>query len=399
MTNKTIVLFFVLTSILMSQTMQYAFAAADARNTSPPPVATPLDLVDTGEPGAIIGNGDVILGINKGGHLNVDYRAVPALGLPTGDPAFVGVVGLRDGTGAFASTEPGCECEGWGLASLFSGLSGYLNDSVGSSDNIHLVSFTGVDGGTTAVSTVEIHDGADLPTFRVTHDYHPSAGSSKLYEVEVTVKNISPVLQEDLAYRRVMDWDVFPTPFAEFVTIFGTATTTQLIASGDNGFLTADPTSVPPFSCGSADGYECTPGTRDSDFTDIGPGDIGSVFDFDLGDFAPDEEKTFKIFYGNAPTEISAIAALTAVGAELYSLGQSSTSDGPTLGTPVTFMFAFGDVGGIPLDGVVGGEFLPINTTALLVAGAQTNAVWILSALAVIGSVAFGTLYLKTKRD
>jgi len=47
---------------------------------------------------------------------------------------------------------------------------------------------------------------------------------------------------------------------------------------------------------------------------------------------------------------------------------------------------------------VVGGELL-INTTALLVAGAQTNAVWIMSALAVIGSVAFGALYLKTRRN
>ena len=47
----------------------------------------------------------------------------------------------------------------------------------------------------------------------------------------------------------------------------------------------------------------------------------------------------------------------------------------------------------------VGGNILPIDATALLVAGAQTNTVWILSALAVIGSVAFGTLYIKTKRD
>jgi hypothetical protein len=50
-------------------------------------------------------------------------------------------------------------------------------------------------------------------------------------------------------------------------------------------------------------------------------------------------------------------------------------------------------------DGIVGGEFLPIDATALVVAGAQANAIWILSALAVIGSVAFGTLYLKTRKD
>jgi len=48
---------------------------------------------------------------------------------------------------------------------------------------------------------------------------------------------------------------------------------------------------------------------------------------------------------------------------------------------------------------MVGGEFLPIDSTALLLAGAQTNAVWILSALAVIGSVAFGALYITSKKN
>jgi len=47
----------------------------------------------------------------------------------------------------------------------------------------------------------------------------------------------------------------------------------------------------------------------------------------------------------------------------------------------------------------VGGEFLPIDTTALLVAGAQTNAVWIMSALAVFGSIAFGALYLTSRKN
>jgi len=48
---------------------------------------------------------------------------------------------------------------------------------------------------------------------------------------------------------------------------------------------------------------------------------------------------------------------------------------------------------------VIGGEFLPIDSTALMLAGAQTNAVWILSALAVIGSVAFGALYITSKKN
>ncbi len=48
---------------------------------------------------------------------------------------------------------------------------------------------------------------------------------------------------------------------------------------------------------------------------------------------------------------------------------------------------------------LVGGEFLPIDSTALILAGSQTNAVWIISALAVIGSVAFGALYITSKKN
>ncbi len=48
---------------------------------------------------------------------------------------------------------------------------------------------------------------------------------------------------------------------------------------------------------------------------------------------------------------------------------------------------------------VVGGEFLPIDSTALILAGAQTNAIWIMSALAVIGSIAFGALYVSSKKN
>jgi hypothetical protein len=47
----------------------------------------------------------------------------------------------------------------------------------------------------------------------------------------------------------------------------------------------------------------------------------------------------------------------------------------------------------------IGGELLPIDSAALLLAGAQTNALWIMSALAVIGSVAFGALYITSKKN
>ena len=142
--------------------------------------------------GAIIGNGDVILGVNEAGHLNVDYREVSALGLPAVDPAGVGAVGLRDGTGAFASTEPGCECEGWGVfipSGPFVGTTGYANDALGTA-GVDVESFTGVDGGTTAVSKVSVPTTGAGAVLEVTHDYHPSPFTPKLYEVKVRVINV-----------------------------------------------------------------------------------------------------------------------------------------------------------------------------------------------------------------
>ncbi len=49
--------------------------------------------------------------------------------------------------------------------------------------------------------------------------------------------------------------------------------------------------------------------------------------------------------------------------------------------------------------GIVGGESLSLDSTALILAGAQTNAVWIMSALALVGSVAFGALYITSKKN
>ncbi len=46
----------------------------------------------------------------------------------------------------------------------------------------------------------------------------------------------------------------------------------------------------------------------------------------------------------------------------------------------------------------IGGEFIPIDATAVLIAGIQTNALSVLSAFVVIGAIAFGTLYFSVKR-
>jgi len=52
-----------------------------------------------------------------------------------------------------------------------------------------------------------------------------------------------------------------------------------------------------------------------------------------------------------------------------------------------------------PEEIVVGGEFLPIDSTALVLAGLQTSAIWMLPVLAGVAGSAFGILYIKSRRN
>ncbi len=51
------------------------------------------------------------------------------------------------------------------------------------------------------------------------------------------------------------------------------------------------------------------------------------------------------------------------------------------------------------VNGQVGGEFLPIDSTALVLAGLQTSAIWMLPVLAGVAGSAFGILYIKSRRN
>ena len=51
------------------------------------------------------------------------------------------------------------------------------------------------------------------------------------------------------------------------------------------------------------------------------------------------------------------------------------------------------------LETVVGGEFLPIDSTALVLAGLQTSAIWMLPVLAGVAGSAFAILYIKSRRN
>jgi hypothetical protein len=283
-----------------------------------------VSLCDPGPPcdapnSAVITNGTVKLGVCKLGELNVPNAGTPSSGTGTTS------VGLRLNATNADGLSPGCLCEGWGAGDAISHVSGSSNQESGTS-GLTPVSFTHT--ATTAVSIVRV--GAKL---EVKQDYHPSA-TPNLYEDAVTITNISagPV---NPVYRRVMDWDVEPTAFHEYVTN-QTTTPSYLKYSSDDGFANADPFAGP------------TKLSFAGDAVDNGPTDHGALYDFAFPALAAGASRTFHIYYGAADSEARALQAVAAVSGELYSIAEPGTILGRTLGRPNTFVFAFRGIGDCP---------------------------------------------------
>ena len=264
---------------------------------------------------ANISNGTIRLGIRADGAL-----------MPSSVAPITGITYLPTNNDGLT---PGCACEAWGIADATAGVSGYTGAVVGTS-GISNVSFTNTE--TTATSVTNA-----FSTFEVTHAYAPSTATQDLYEVRVTIKNISDASTRVL-YGRAMDWDVAPTEFNEYTTL-QRGNSTRLIYSSDDGFDNADPL-----------GSDNPILFSNQNVIRSGPDDHGAHFRFDFGTLAPGASLEFTIGYGASATAASAITALSKFGAESYSLGEpSNTADG----SPNTFIFGFKGIGGTP---IVGGK-------------------------------------------
>ncbi|MCA0753619.1 DUF11 domain-containing protein [Paenibacillus sp. N4] len=300
----------------------------------------------------IIDNGSLIqLGINPEGNLNVPG------GVPT-PPEDTTDVGLRYipnilTTGGEA-TANGCLCEGWGVANA-DAATGIFTASANLDfgiDNLVVLPGTGVtnnsgqsqpDSVGSAFRSV-VRDGDSR--VEVTHDFNPSAVTANLYAVTVTIRNTGTDPIGDLRYRRVMDWDVPPTIFNEWVRIHVGNAAGLMLATTD-GFESADPLSSPgPDNVGSPP-TTLTPGSPDY-FG--GPDDQGALFDFAFGSLAPGRALRFTIFYGAAANESEAFLTLSLVEAEVYSLGYpTDANDQPATNGPNVFIFAFTGITGADL--------------------------------------------------
>ena len=318
--------------------------------------------VGSAEAGAVITNGTVTLGINDAGNLNFDG------------------FGLASNASGNESTLPGCPCEGWGVAIRGgsphpnAGLQGGANQNEGGPLNLSLVSF--VSTASTAVSVVNIPTAtAGGPLLQVTHDYHPGF-SPNLYEVVVTITNLTgtAIPAGDLVYRRLMDWDVEPTPFDEFSTIngvpalLGIANGSNVANTSNDGFSSVliNTDSGAGFAVGGINPCSAAQ-VNDVNFTDCGADDHGALFDFEFGALAPGASVVFTTFYGVASTEAGADAARDAaipgpllVG--LFSYGQADC-DGPC---DETFIFGFGAAEGVLTPPPTGEPGVPEPSSMLL---------------------------------
>jgi hypothetical protein len=306
-----------------------------------PPSASPSDRA-LAPAAMIITNGTVMLGVHDFGNLNIGG------GTPSNGTGSTTVVGLRYVPTNSEGTSPGCLCEGWGVADAGTGEFGNASFATGGFDNVVLNSFTSTASTANSVVTA-------FGRLRVTHDFQPSPVTPFLYEIDITIENISATAVSDLRYTRGMDFDEAPNTFSEFVTIQGTAGASNVIFASDDGFQDVNPLA------GFRGGIIAV-----GDQVDTGPSDHGAHFDFSFGMLAPGATREFTLFYGAAGTEADALNALGLVGAEIFAFGQANCSscltwvpapnvghttgtEGAMTGRPHTHIFAFQGVGGTPI--------------------------------------------------
>lgn len=296
----------------------------------------------------IIDNGSLVqMGINVLGDLNV----------PGGTPSFedgTTFVGLRYILTNGESTAPGCLCEGWGVANADAAtvqFTAYANESVGTA-NLVMQPGTGVTNSTGQIKPESVGSAFRSVVRDVTdrveviQDYKPSTITPNLYQVDVTITNIGSTPIGDLRYRRVMDWDIPPTTFNEFVEIH-VGTSANLVVATTDGFQSANPLSSPGPNVGAP------PTTLVSGSPDYfgGPADQGALFDFTFGALAPGGVRKFTIFYGAGANRQEVFNAIAAVGAEMYTFGFPTdlATNTAAINGPNAFVFAFKGVGGTPI--------------------------------------------------
>ena len=312
----------------------------------------------------------IALGVFPQGHLNVVDANIATNATATGLATNV----FSDGKWRDA-TSPGCLCEGWsaGATSMIDGRQYHGEASVDNIRHINNITVKNFVVDTTSIESLVVIKGFrerrksfGNDMLEVKHVYSPSKlATDELFEVNVTLTNVSGNTLKTVRYNRTMDWDIYPSEFNEVVTIVGaeesarSATKPRIYASGNNGFR--NPNVFGPKSTGWS-GYSYWPHTGvNRNGHRMGPRDHGFSATFEFDDLVCGESHTFKTYYGAARTRELMIAAFVKEGVPIYSIGESSSRTG------VVYGFGFKGVSGTAL-----APSLP-EKTSILPGGIRTD--------------------------
>ena len=320
-------------------------------------------------------NKKIAIGVHPEGHLNVGGTLdIVENGTATGIASNL----FSDGKWRDA-TSPGCHCEGWGAGAINPNngrlIIGSASVHNGGIRNVHVKNFV-VDE-TSAESLVTIKTGGYWPYYapindllEVKHVYSPAKlASEELFEVNVTMTNVTGGTLKRVRYSRSMDWDISPSEFNEVVSIVGVEESARsgvkprVYAAGNNGFRTPNPFMskragytyryrASPFGGwgGGSGGSRFIPeyskppvSSINKNMDRVGPADHGFTVTFEFDDLACGEAHHFKIYYGAAASRELLIAAFEKEGVPLYSIGENSGRTGTAYG------FGFKGVSGTAL--------------------------------------------------
>ena len=161
----------------------------------------------------------------------------------------------------------------------------------------------------------------------IRHQFRPASGRpgcSGAYEIKVTIENRACDPVADVIYRRVLDWDIDPTPFRELLTIAGVGVDPFFEFVTNDGFCNPRPST----DCDNDYNFDGL------DTVDFGPFDQGATFQINVGQLEFGERAIFRMFYGFFATEAEALECVDGGKMNLFSLGQDENQEN-------TFLFGF----------------------------------------------------------
>lgn len=175
--------------------------------------------------------------------------------------------------------------------------------------------------------------GSTIQAVVVDHYSYPSGLHPSAYRQDITVRHDAGTDNvDDARYQRCIDWHVEPTPGNEAMTWDGITpmpAAVELIGSPDVA------TCQQPFNAWTDSGC-ASAGT----YVNCSPGDHSMGIRFNFGTLLPGESAHVCSFVGGAKDKATAMDALEAVGAQIYSLAQSSSGGAANDEAP-TFFLAF----------------------------------------------------------